>query len=48
MNLISQYSVRITHYNHIFAETVAIYRDAVDFFIDVCLREWTLFVNLKY
>ena len=36
----SNYSVNIKHYNHIFDETVAIYREAVSFFIDVCLKEW--------
>ena len=36
----SNYSVKIKHYNHIFDETVAIYREAVSFFIDVCLKEW--------
>lgn len=40
MKCFSTYSVKIKHYNHIFDETVAIYRDAVSFFIDVCLNEW--------
>ncbi len=41
MKLISTYSVKIKHYNHIFEETVIMYRKAVDFFLDVVLREWT-------
>ena len=40
MTCYSNYSVKIKHYNHIFDETVAIYREAVSFFIDVCLKEW--------
>lgn len=40
MELYTTYSVKIKHYNHIFNETVYIYRNAVDFFIDVCVSEW--------
>ena len=40
MKIFSTYSVKIKHYNHIFKDTVAIYRDAVDFLIDVCVSEW--------
>ena len=40
MRIFSTYSVKIKHYNHIFKDTVSIYRKAVDFFIDVCLTEW--------
>ena len=40
MKIFSTYSVKIKHYNHIFKDTVSIYRKAVDFFIDVCLTEW--------
>ena len=40
MKIFSTYSVKIKHYNHIFKDTVSIYRKAVDFFIDVCLDEW--------
>ena len=40
MQIYSTYSVKIKHYNHIFCDTVAIYRNAVDFLIGVCLREW--------
>ena len=31
MKLFSSYSVKIKHYNHIFQETVNLYRNAVDF-----------------
>lgn len=40
MKIISSYSVKIKHYNRIFNDTVKIYREAVDFFIQVCLSEW--------
>ena len=40
MKLFSTYSVKIKHYNHIFQKTTALYRDAVDFLIGVCLAEW--------
>ena len=41
MKIYSTYSVKIKHYNHIFDETVRFYRNVVDFFIDVCLKEWS-------
>ena len=40
MKLISTYSIKIKDYNHIFKETISIYRAAVEFFINVCLLEW--------
>ena len=40
MKIFSTYSVKIKHYNNIFKETINIYREAVDFLIDVCLKEW--------
>lgn len=40
MNVVSCYSVKIKHYNRVFNDTVKIYREAVDFFIAVCLAEW--------
>jgi IS605 OrfB family transposase len=36
----ASYRAKIKHYNHIFKDTVAIYRKAVDFLIDVCSLEW--------
>ena len=48
MKLISQYGVKILHYNSIFKRTVEIYRKAVDFFIEVCLAEWDRFSDLKH
>lgn len=39
MKLFLTYSVKIKHYNHIFKETAALYRDAVDFLIGACLDE---------
>ena len=47
MTLYSTYSVKIKHYNHIFEETVAIYREAVSFFINVCLNEWEDLAKMK-
>lgn len=40
MKIYTTYSVKIKHYNHIFKNTISLYRKAVDFFIDVCLNEW--------
>ena len=36
----AMYSQKIKHYNHVFKETVEAYRDAVTFFISVCMEEW--------
>lgn len=40
MKIYTLYSVKIKHYNHIFKETVAVYRKAVDFLIGVCDENW--------
>ena len=40
MKIITTYSVKIKHYNKIFKNTVVLYRQAVDFLINVCLEEW--------
>ena len=37
---VSTYSVKIKHYNHIFKDTVSMYRKAVDCLISICLNEW--------
>ena len=42
MKMHSTYSVKIKHYNNIFKETVTVYRNAVDFLINVCLNEWDI------
>lgn len=42
MNIMSTYSVKIKHCNKIFKNTVALYRQAVDFLINVCLEEWDI------
>ena len=47
MNIFSSYKVKIKHYNHIFEQTVEIYRNAVSFFIDVCDKEWDVLESLK-
>lgn len=40
MKMYTTYSVKIKHYNSIFKETVAIYRHAVDYVLNVCLENW--------
>jgi IS605 OrfB family transposase len=40
MQIYTTYKVKIKHYNHIFKDTVAIYRNAVDYLIDVCNAQW--------
>ena len=40
MKIMTAYGVGIKHYNHILKDSVRIYRDAVDFLIEVCLKEW--------
>ena len=47
MNIFSSYKVKIKHYNHIFEQTVEIYRNAVSFFIDVCDKEWHILESLN-
>ena len=39
MKIFSSYSVKIKHYNHIFKDTVAIYRSAVDYLIGMAELE---------
>jgi len=45
MNLVSTYSVKIKKFNHIFDDTVRLYRDATDFYIAVIKDNWTQFSN---
>ena len=40
MKIHTSYSVRIQGYSAVLDRTVALYRSAVDFFIDVMLRNW--------
>lgn len=46
MKIMTSYSVKIKNFNHIFKETVEIYRSAVDFFIDVINEEWNTLAGL--
>ena len=46
MKIYTSYSIKIKKYDNIFKDTVAIYREAVDFFIDVCMREWDGIVTI--
>lgn len=41
MQIYTSYSVKIKNYNHIFKDTVSIYRRAVDYLIAVCLDNWS-------
>lgn len=40
MQIYTSYNVKIKHYNCIFKDTVSVYRHAVDYLINVCLKEW--------
>ena len=48
MKINSTYKVKIKHYNHIFKDTVTVYRDATDYIINVCLDNWDNIVLCKY
>lgn len=41
MKIYSTYSIKIKNYNKIFKDTVIVYRNAVDFFINACIKEWS-------
>ena len=47
MRIFTTYKVKIKHYNHIFKDTVNIYRKAVDYLITVCLNEWNNISTIK-
>ena len=47
MRIYTTYSVKIKHYNHIFKDTVAIYRRAVDYLTAVCIDKWDPVVTFK-
>lgn len=47
MKMYTTYSVKIKHYNSIFKETVAIYRHAVDYILNVCLENWEEISSLE-
>ena len=47
MKIVSTYGVKIKTYNHIFKETIGIYRHAVDFLIGVCLEEWDVIKKIE-
>lgn len=47
MKVFSTYSVKIKHYNHVFKETISLYRDAVDFIIGVCLDKWDIITTIN-
>lgn len=37
----TMYKRKIKHYNHIFDDTVRLYRGAVDYLISACMDRWT-------
>ena len=48
MKIVSTYKVKIKESNHqAFADTVNMYRHAINFYIDVCLKEWDKISLLK-
>ena len=47
MEIVSCYGVKIKHYNHIFKQTVELYRKAVAFFLAVCEKEWDTLSQIK-
>ena len=46
MKITSTYPAKIKEYNHIFKDTLALYRNAVDFYINLMLSEWASFDKL--
>lgn len=42
------YKVKIKHYNHIFNETLNVYRELVSYFIDICIKEWDDLSKIEY
>ena len=47
MKIYSTYIVKIKQYNRIFQDTVTVYRNAVDFFISVCVQEWSVLSDIR-
>lgn len=47
MKMYTTYSVKIKHYSSIFKETVAIYRHAVNYILNVCLANWEEISSLE-
>ena len=48
MNIRTSYKVKIKHFNHIFNDTICIYRKAVDYLINVCTENWEPISGLNY
>ena len=47
MHIHSAYGCKIKQYNKCLQDTISIYRKAVDFLIDVCIREWSVIEAIK-
>ena len=40
MKIYTTYKVKIKGFNHIFKDTISIYREAVDYLLTVCYDNW--------
>ena len=47
MQIYTTYKVKIKHYNHIFKDTVAAYRHAVNYLIRICDENWDSISNIE-
>lgn len=47
MLMYSAYKVKIKHYNHIFKDTISVYRTAVDYLIQICLENWDSIISYE-
>lgn len=47
MLMYSAYKVKIKHYNHIFKDTISVYRTAVDYLIRVCFENWDSIISYE-
>lgn len=47
MLMYSAYKVKIKHYNHIFKDTISVYRTAVNYLIQVCLENWDSIISYE-
>ncbi|MGN0672033.1 MAG: IS200/IS605 family accessory protein TnpB-related protein [Anaerovoracaceae bacterium] len=47
MHIYTTYGVRIKEYNHIFKDTVSVYRNAVDYLINVCDENWDRLLQIE-
>ena len=48
MKIYTTYKVKIRRYNHIFKDTIFIYREAVDYLLTVCYDNWDKISQSKH